>query len=63
MPKNTTTKTATFHRMVMTDHMCPYGSKAKALLEREGFSVEDRNLTSRDEVDAFRAEHGVKTTP
>lgn len=56
-------KTATLHRMVMTDHMCPYGLKAKDLLEREGFVVEDHHLTSREEVDAFKAENGVNTTP
>ncbi|MBU2936480.1 DoxX family membrane protein [Pacificibacter marinus] len=43
--------------------MCPYGLKSKDLLERNGFVVEDRHLTSRDEVDAFKAEHDVETTP
>lgn len=63
MPKDTTAKTATLYRMVMTDHMCPYGLKSKDLLERNGFQVDDRHLTSRDEVDAFKAKHNVKTTP
>ena len=63
MPKNTAAKTATLYRMVMTDHMCPYGLKSKDLLERQGFHVEDRHLTSRDEVDAFKAKNDVKTTP
>ena len=63
MPKDTATKTAILHRMVMTDHMCPYGLKSKDLLERQGYQVDDRHLTSRDEVDAFKAEHGVATTP
>ena len=58
-----TAKTAILHRMVMTDHMCPFGLKSKDLLERQGFTVEDRHLTSREAVDAFKAEHGVKTTP
>ena len=57
------TQQATLHRMVMTDHVCPYGIKAKDLLERQGFAVEDRWLTTRAETDAFKAEHGVKTTP
>ena len=47
----------------MTDHMCPYGLKAKDLLERHGFEVDDRPLKSRDEVDAFKTEHAVQTTP
>lgn len=63
MPKNTAAKTATLYRMVMTDHMCPHGLKLKDLLERQGFHVEDRHLTSRDEVDAFKAKHDVKATP
>lgn len=63
MSNQNTTKTATLYRMVMTDHMCPYGLKSKDLLERNGFHVDDRHLTSRDEVDAFKVEHDVKTTP
>ncbi len=57
------TKTATLYRMVMTDHMCPYGLKSKDLLERQGFEVDDRHLTSREEVDAFKTKHDVATTP
>ena len=56
-------KRASLHRMVMDEHVCPYGLKARDLLRREGFEVEDHWLTSRDAVDAFKAEHGVKTTP
>ncbi len=37
--------------------------KSKHLLESEGFEVEDHHLTSRDEVDDFKAKHGVDTTP
>lgn len=54
---------ATLHRMVMPGHTCPYGLKAKHLLESRGFAVDDRWLTTREETDAFKAEHGVKTTP
>lgn len=57
------TKSATLYRMVMTDHMCPFGLKAKDLLERNGYTVDDHHLTSRDAVDAFKAERGVQTTP
>jgi len=49
--------------MVMPDHLCPYGLKARALLERQGYSVDDRWLRTRDEVDAFKTEHQVATTP
>jgi glutaredoxin/uncharacterized membrane protein YphA (DoxX/SURF4 family) len=58
-----TAKTATLYRMVMADHMCPYGLKSKDLLERQGYMVDDHHLTSRQEVDAFKAKHNVKTTP
>jgi len=56
-------KQATIYRMVMPAHTCPYGLKAKDLLRREGYAVEDHWLRTREETDAFKAEHGVKTTP
>ena len=63
MPKDAAGNTATLYRMVMTDHMCPHGLKSKSLLERQGFHVEDRHLTSRAEVNAFKTKYDVKTTP
>ncbi len=56
-------KTAVLHRMVMPGHVCPYGLKAKHLLERTGYEVEDHHLGTREETDAFKAEHQVSTTP
>jgi glutaredoxin len=56
-------KTATLYRMVLPDHVCPFGVRAKQMLEGSGFRVEDRVLTSREEVDAFEGEQGVDTTP
>lgn len=56
-------KTATLHRMVMDKHVCPYGVKARWLLQRHGYAVDDRWLTTREETDAFKREHGVDTTP
>lgn len=56
-------KRAVLYRMVMPQHTCPYGLKAKDLLERSGFEVEDHHLTSREETDAFKAKHQVATTP
>ncbi|MGE5952254.1 MAG: MauE/DoxX family redox-associated membrane protein [Qipengyuania vulgaris] len=58
-----TGKTATLYRMVLPDHLCPSGLKAKWLLEREGYAVEDHPLLSREETDAFKAQHHVETTP
>jgi glutaredoxin len=54
---------AVLYRMVMDKHVCPYGLKAKDLLRREGYAVEDHWLRTRRETDAFKAEYGVKTTP
>lgn len=56
-------KTATLYRMVLPDHICPFGVRAKEMLEDAGFGIEDHILRSRDEVDAFEAEQGVDTTP
>jgi len=56
-------KTATLHRMVFPDHVCPFGLKAKDLLQRSGFKVDDQWLTTREQVDAFKAKHQVATTP
>jgi len=49
--------------MVMPEHICPFGLKARDLLRREGFAVDDRWLRTHEETDAFKVEHGVKTTP
>lgn len=56
-------RTARLYRMVMPDHVCPFGLKSRALLERHGYAVEDHHLTTREETDAFQAEYDVKTTP
>jgi glutaredoxin len=37
--------------------------KARDPLEREGFTVDDHQLTSKDETEAFEAKYDVKTTP
>ena len=58
-----TTKTAVLHRMVLPDHVCPFGVESLALLQREGFEVEDHQLTTRKETDAFKDKLGVFTTP
>ena len=56
-------RSAVLYRMILPDHTCPFGVRAKELLESAGFDVDDRILSSRDEVDAFKQEHGVRTTP
>jgi glutaredoxin len=61
--RTSTGRKATLYRMVMPSHTCPYGLKAKDLLRRSGYTVDDRHLKSRAETDAFKAEHEVETTP
>jgi glutaredoxin len=56
-------QTAQLYRMVMPDHLCPFGLKSKDLLKRRGYTVEDQHLTTREETDAFMADQGVETTP
>lgn len=56
-------KTAVLHRMALPDHLCPSGQKARWLLRRKGYAVEDHLLKTRAETDAFKALHGVETTP
>ncbi|MEG3192562.1 glutaredoxin family protein [Lysobacter sp. D1-1-M9] len=58
-----TGKQATVNRMVMDTHVCPYGIKAVDLLRRKGYTVDDQWLRTREQTDAFKAEHDVKTTP
>lgn len=59
----TDTKTAELYRMVLPDHTCPFGVRAKQMLEGAGFEVSDNILSAREEVDAFERENGVHTTP
>lgn len=56
-------KTASLYRMAMPGHLCPFGLKSLSMLKRKGYSVDDNLLESRDEVDAFKQTHDVKTTP
>lgn len=56
-------KEADLYRMVMDKHICPYGLKARHLLKSQGYVLNDHWLTTRVQTDAFKAEHGVDTTP
>jgi glutaredoxin len=49
--------------MALDTHICPWGLKARHLLRSSGFEVDDRLLTTRDAVDRFKAEQGIKATP
>ena len=56
-------RSATLYRMVLPEHTCPFGVRAKQMLDEAGFEVDEHILGSREEVDAFKDEHGVSTTP
>lgn len=56
-------KTATLYRMVLPEHTCPFGVRARQMLDEAGYEVDEHILGSRAEVDAFKDEHGVSTTP
>lgn len=54
---------ATLYRMVLPEHTCPFGVRAKELLDSHGFAIDDRILGSREEVEAFKADQDIDTTP
>ena len=51
------------YRMVLPTHTCPFGLLAKRMLDDAGLAFEDRILSSREEVEAFKREHSVAMTP
>lgn len=57
------TQQATLYRMVLPDHECPFGKRAKEMLESGGFEIEETILKTREEVDAYKEKEGVSTTP
>jgi glutaredoxin 3 len=59
----TDTKTATLYRMVLPDHTCPFGVRAKQMLQSAGYEVNDQILRTRAETDAYQQENDVATTP
>ena len=49
--------------MDLPDHPCPWGLRALHLLQERQIPFEDHRLTSPEAVEAFKAAHGVATTP
>ncbi|MEO7277607.1 MAG: glutaredoxin domain-containing protein [Sphingomicrobium sp.] len=49
--------------MKLSDHECPYGLRARQLLEDAGFEIDEHLLTTREEVDAYKDKEGVDATP
>jgi glutaredoxin len=56
-------KSAILYRMATDKHICPYGLRAKDLLQRRSFSIDDRVLATRQQVDKVKSELDVNTTP
>ena len=54
---------AELYRMVMEDHICPYGLKARNLIKRKGLKLVDHKLRTDQEVDEVREKYHVKKTP
>lgn len=61
--RSNASRTAILHRMVTAGHLCPFGLKAKDLLQRKGYEVDDHHLENREQAEAFKYRHDVKTTP
>lgn len=55
-------KSAAIYRMVTPDHLCPWGIKARDLLQRNGYDVEDHLLETMDANEAYKKEHGYEET-
>jgi len=51
------------YRMDLPDHACPWGLRAVQLLQEQHIPFDDHPLRSEAEVAAFKAAHGVATTP
>lgn len=49
--------------MVTPDHLCPWGIKARDLLNRHGYAIDDHHLTSEDANERYKQENGVDETP
>ena len=56
-------KKAKLVRMVTPDHLCPWGIKAKDLLERNDFEIEDEHLESMEANKTYKEENVYSETP
>ena len=43
-------KKAVIYRMVMDDHVCPFGLKSKDLLEQKGFDIEEHDVDTTPQI-------------
>ena len=49
--------------MVLSDHECPFGRRAREMLEAAGYEIDEHILQTRQEVEAYKGAEGVSTTP
>jgi glutaredoxin len=56
-------KRAIIFRMVMSNHLCPFGLKSLDALKHAGYDIIDRHITTQDENKLVKETLGVKTTP
>lgn len=56
-------KTATIYRMVTPEHLCPWGLKARDLLRRKGYDIDDHYLRSKEENKEYKKQNHVDETP
>jgi glutaredoxin len=59
----TMSKRATIYRMVTRKHICPWGIKAKDLLNRNGYKIVEHHLKSEKENSAYKKKNGYDETP
>lgn len=57
------TKSAVIYRLANERSWCPHGLKAKDLLQRYGYQVDDQHLRTPEVASVFKAEYDVATTP
>ena len=56
-------QSAIIFRMVMPDHLCPFGLKSIDALKHAGYDIIDRHITTQNENTLVKDTLGVKTTP
>ena len=56
-------QSAIIFRMVMPDHLCPFGLKSIDALKHAGYDIIDRHIMTQDENTLVKDALGVKTTP
>ena len=49
--------------MVTPEHICPWGVKARDLLRRSGYEIEDHHLQTMEENENYKKQNGFDETP